>query len=196
MSVFPAEFPVLLGPDSDTRTAEAYARQLRHLLPRGRLWDVVPGSLLDRLLFAIGDELARVDSRGADLLLEADPRTATETIGDWERVLGVTPPPGATPEDRRLAITAALVQQGGQTPAYYTAIAEAAGYSVTIIPSFSDLVLRAGFRAGARCYGVEWAHTWEVRVSPPAGAALSHGELEALIRSAAPAHSVVIFTYL
>ena len=183
------------GPVAPTAySADAYARQLRHLLPRGRLWEAPTGSLLDALLHAIGDELARVDSRGVDLLEEADPRTATETLDAWERVLAI--PRQATDAERRLAVTTALVQQGGQTPAYYTALAAAAGYAVTITPSFGALVLRAGFRAGDRCFGTEWAHTWEVRVSPPTGAALSHGELEAAIRATAPAHTVVLFTYL
>jgi len=193
--------PTPPGPLSpDAYSAEAYARQLRLLLPRGPLWEAAPGSRLSRVLLAIGDELARVDSRGADLLLEADPRTADETLDAWEQLLGlpdeaVTVIP-ATPEERRLAITQKLIRRGGQHAAYYVALADAAGYSVSIVDSFGSSVLRAGFRAGDRVRGIPWAHTWEVRVSPPSGPALSHAELEATIRRVAPAHTVVIFTYL
>jgi hypothetical protein len=46
--------------------------------------------------------LARIDARAVDLANEADPRTANETIADWEKML-------ALPDDRVLVIAAAAV---------------------------------------------------------------------------------------
>ena len=180
--------------------ASRYARALALLLPRGVLWNLEQDSWISATLLAIADSLARVDDRAYDLVNEADPSTASETLGDWERVLGLPDDDisaiPATPEERRLAVTQAFVKQGGQTPAYYIALAAACGYTVTIDDQFASDVLRAGFRAGDRVYGLAWAYTWRVNVSPPSGTALSHAELEAVIRRVAPAHTQVIFEYL
>src|SRR6266540_6757682 len=99
--------------------AEAYARQLKQLLPRGLLWKLEPTSWLSRLLLAIADELARIDARGEDLQNEWDPRTALETLPDWERILGITPPAGATTIERQAAAAAAIAARGGSTASYF-----------------------------------------------------------------------------
>lgn len=112
--------------------ATAYSRQLKLLLPRGRVWVLDEGAQLPKLLLAIADELARVDGRAAQLLLEWDPRTADETLEDWEQVLGVVPAEGASEAGRRLSITAKLIATGGQTAAYYIAVALALGFATTV----------------------------------------------------------------
>lgn len=179
---------------------QAQTRALRHLMPPGRLW-LEPGSQLYRLLQALGDELGRVQERGLDLVEEADPRTATQTLSEWERLLGlpddavVTIP--VTDAARRLAIVQKLTASGGQSRAFFQALALACGYTVTITDGFSAEVCRAGVsRAGARVYGLERAYYWRVTVQPPGGSALSHAELEAIIRRAAPAHTTLSFVYL
>jgi uncharacterized protein YmfQ (DUF2313 family) len=181
--------------------ANAYARQLKQLLPRGPAWKLESDSWISKLMLAIGDELARIEARGEDLLEEADPRTATETLDDWERVLGL--PDDAiltiptTDAERRLAITQKLVKAGGQDRNYFIALAAACGYTVTIDDTFGLDILRSGFSSGDACWGVVWSFYWKMIVQPPAGtAALSHTELEAIIRRVAPAHTVVAFEYL
>ncbi len=197
---FPYEFPFEFGAQDTSESPSAYARMLKQLLPRGALWLLESSSLLSKLLTAIGDELTRIDSRGVDLLVEADPRTATETLEEWERMLGlpdhcIETIPSTLPE-RRLAVVQKLIRQGGQHAEFYVSLAAACGYTVTIDDTYGASVLRAGFRAGARCYGLLWAFSWRVDVQPPAGDALSHDELECVIRRAAPAHTTVIFEYL
>lgn len=179
----------------------AYARQLKQLLPRGIVWNLEAGSRVSQVMLALAEELARVDARGADLVEESDPRTASETLDAWESMLGLpddvilTIP--ATVAERRLAVTQKLLRVGGQTPAFYIALAAASGYAVTIDDSYGLTVARAGrARAGDPVRGVAWAHAWMVTVSPPAGAALTTTELEAIIRRAAPSHTAVLFTYL
>ncbi len=113
-------------------STEAYARQLKQLLPRGLLWKLEPDSWLSKLLLAIADELARSDARGEDLVDEWDPRSALETLTDWERVLGITPALGATTIQRQTAITAAVVARGGSTPAYFISLAASLGFVATI----------------------------------------------------------------
>jgi uncharacterized protein YmfQ (DUF2313 family) len=181
-------------------SASAYARVLKQLLPPGLVWNLEPDSNLSSLFLGIGEELARVEGRADALLEESDPRTATETLEEWERELGlpdaaiVSLPP--TLEGRRLAIAQKLIRQGGQHHRFFTALAAACGYVVTLSDFFGSTILRVGFRAGARCYGAVWAHVWQMNVQRPLGPALSHAELEAIVRRAAPEHTVVLFNYV
>lgn len=104
------------------RSAESYASMLTALLPPGRLWRLLGaalGSLLDRLLLGSADELVRVDQRVADLLNEADPRTAFELLPEYERELAVA---GAIDlAERRGRIVARLVARQGFRPADFRA---------------------------------------------------------------------------
>lgn len=180
--------------------ATAYARQLKALLPTGPLWLREVGSWVHKTMLALSDELARVDARGVDLLTESDPRTADETLADWERVLGlpdtcIAEIPATTAE-RQVAITQKLARMGGQTPAYFVQLAAACGYTVTVNDSYGANILRAGFLAGSASYGEAWAYAWSLDVQPPAGTALSHAELECILNRAAPAHTTLVFNYL
>lgn len=181
-------------------TTRSVTRALKQLLPRGRLWLLELGSYLDRILVAISDELVRILGRGEDLIEESDPRTATETLEDWERMLGlpdevITTIP-ATDAARRLAITQKLIRQGGQHAGFYVALAAACGYTVTIDDSYGEDVFRAGTAVAGDALGGLWsAFQWGVTVTATAATALTHAELEAVIRRAAPAHTSVVFTY-
>jgi uncharacterized protein YmfQ (DUF2313 family) len=104
-----------LGPLS----AEVYARMLKALLPPGKLWRLDPDSNLSLLLLACGDELARVDARGWDLIEEADPATTTELLEDFERILGLTAE--GTEAERRSAVVGRLVRRQRFRPADFRA---------------------------------------------------------------------------
>lgn len=197
-------------------SAEAYQAQLAALLPRGRAWPREEGSTLMRLLLAKADELARIDGRAADLLEETDPRTTLELLTDWERVAGLPdnciPAPDSIAE-RRAALLARITGQGGQSRAYFIALAASIGYAVTI-DEFR--VFAAGSLTGEDLNDDDWAHAWRVNVLPPAvdtgtgftityfTAGSNAGErlsgfgsldLECVISRARPAHSVVLFSY-
>lgn len=183
------------------QSAQAYARQLKRLLPPGRLWDLLPDSILSLTLLGIGDELNRVEARGEDLIEETDPRTADETLSEWETMLGlpdedVTAIPGTTAE-RRVAITAKFTRYGGQTPAYFVGLALACGWVVYVVEGYAATVFRVGIHT---CIdplrGEGWAHVWKVQVDYALPVALTSTELEAILRRAAPAHTVIEFEYL
>ncbi len=177
----------------------AYGRQLKQLLPPGSVWFLESGSKIDRVLLAISDELSRIDARGLDLINESDPRTADETIGDWERILSLPDERvteiSAVLAERRLAVTQKYTAGKGQNEAFYIALALACGYVVTI-SRFTALILRAGFRCLDRVYGLPFANAFQIDVSPPAGTALTHDQLEAVIRHVTHAHIQVVFNYL
>lgn len=181
-------------------SADAYARQLQQLLPRGTVWKLEPDSWVTKTLQAIADELARVDARGDDLIEESDPRTTTEMIEDWERALSLpdeqvlTIP--ATLAERRVAVTQKYVSRGGQTNADFVALALACGYTVTV-SNYNALLCRSGrARAGVgRLYGLASAYSMLVTTSAETADALSHADFERVIRHATHAHITVVFAY-
>lgn len=86
-------------------SAEAYARAGMALLPPGP-WK--RSGVLYQLMLAIGDGLQRIKDRAAVQRSEADPRTASEMLPEWEAMLGVTPDPGDTDAQRQARVTSAF----------------------------------------------------------------------------------------
>jgi uncharacterized protein YmfQ (DUF2313 family) len=188
---------------------DLYRRMLAALLPPGAAWPRDPDSNMGRLLDAAAQELARVHNRQVDLVEEDDPRTASELLGAWETEVGLpdlcTGAEGATVQERRQAVHAKLTSRGGQSRAYFIALARSLGYEVTI-KEFRPL--RAGFKAGAPCCDTPWQFVW--RVQAPAAtvrrftagskageplAAWGNKTLECACRRRAPAHTLVQFGY-
>jgi uncharacterized protein YmfQ (DUF2313 family) len=104
----------------------------RQLLPPGAAWR---GALMQALLEGLAGVDARIAQRMADILREADPRNADESIDDWESNLGL--PEAcigqlATLQERRAAVVAKYTSGGGQSRAYFIALAAALGYAITI----------------------------------------------------------------
>lgn len=175
--------------------AAAYARQLKQLLPPGRVWRLEPEGWLSKLLLGISDELARVDARGEDLVDEWDPRTARETLSDWERMLGIPDdetPVASTVTERQFNVTRRWLARGGQSRAYFVSLASWLGYTVAIVETAPS--------------------TWRMDVSQPYAATTnwfsagsSAGDIlfvrgdatfEPVINRWKPAHTVLVFNYL
>lgn len=135
---------------------EAYATQLAALFPRGRAWPQMGGPNWRQLCAALAVELRRVDSRVADLCDEADPRTATEALEDFERVLGL---PDACLgemtdiEDRRRVVIALLTMIGGASPEYFEALGAAFGRPCVVEEAFT---FSAGISAAGDALNDEW----------------------------------------
>lgn len=178
--------------------AASYLRSLKALLPPGVLFNLAPDGIVSKTLQATSDELARVDARGIDLLNEADPRTATETLDDWERVVSlpdeqVLAIPGTTAE-RRVAVTQKWIARGGQSLAYFTELCAACGWVLDSVDLFE--VLRANFRANDRCFDSTYAYTINFNLRDPSAAALATADVERVLRHATHAHIIAQFTYL
>lgn len=191
--------------------AESYAAQLKHLLPPGRLWNLEAGSWLSKVLLAVGDELRRIAGRAEQAIDEWDPRTTTEMIGEWETMLGLPDNcAGDVPTelaDRRTAVVQRFASKGGQSRAFFTQLGASIGLAIEIE---EYRPLRTGFRVGDRCYSTDWAHVFMIKLPIAAveGGAVAgsevgsylgdHGDpaLECVFRRAAPAHSIVLFSYV
>ena len=123
-------------------TADDYLRQLQALLPQGSAWPRERDAVLTKLLGVFADEFARVDRRGQDLLDEADPRTTSDLLADWERVAGLPDTcltAEQTVQQRRAALVSKLTSLGGQSRQYFIDMAAALGYPGATITEFRPL---------------------------------------------------------
>lgn len=193
-------------------TAADYLAQLQALLPQGFAWPRQADAALTKLLLAWADEMARIDGRAADLVEEADPRTTAELLADWERVAGLPDPCVAalgisqTTAQRRAALVAKLTTIGGQSAAYYIALAASLGYTITVT-EFNPF--QAGSDAGDALTNDGWRFVWQVNAPAAnivefAAGRSSAGEplrswdnelLECVINRLRPAHTHVLFAY-
>lgn len=192
-------------------TAAEYLAQLQALLPQGFAWPRQADAALTKLLLAWADELARIDGRAADLVEEADPRTTAELLADWERVAGlpdscvVAYGVTQTAAQRRDALVAKLTTIGGQSAAYYIALAARLGYTITITEyktftvrskvndPLNDLPWRFVFTVNAPLNTVR-RFTVRSAVNEPL-AAWGNELLECVISRLKPAHTHVLFAY-
>lgn len=193
------------------RTAAEYREQLKALLPPGQAFPREPGTTMETLLDGLAEEWARIDARGEQLTIEANPQLTSELLSDWERVAGLPDKCSGTLETtlqgRRQVLMAKLTATGGQSPAYFIAVAAALGYTVTI-DEFRPFL--AGFsRAGDALTNGDWVYTWrvnapEVTTIPFRAGQSVAGEplrawgndtLECKINQLKPAHTIVLFGY-
>lgn len=191
-------------------SADDYLAELQGLLPPGDLTRE-PGAVLTRLLLAIADALARADALATDLIEEADPRTTTQLLADWERVAGLPDScvDGAdqTLQERRTWLVSRLTMQGGQSRAWFIALAASLGYAITI-DEFRPFVA-GGSCAGEQvagedawtCWLVHMPDTpiyWFVAGASTAGeplGSITNSYIECLFKRYKPAHTTVFFAY-
>lgn len=115
--------------------AADYAEALKNLLPRGRVWAKDFGSVLSSVMLAIAPTYERSGARAAYLLVDAFPGQSVELLPEWESTLGLPSEctgPLATVQQRQLAVLAKWTATGGQSIAYFTAVALALGWEITV----------------------------------------------------------------
>lgn len=190
-------------------SAQDYAEQLRGLMPRGPAWN---DAFVANILAAWAEELARFDLRTATLVEEADPRTADELLADWERVLGLPDDCVAGVDlsinERRLLAWQRLTELGGQSRAYFIALAAGFGEPDVTITEFRPM--NCNDDCNDALYSEADKYVWRVNI-PHAAANLrlmncnddcndalqmyTPNLIECPINERKPAHTNVIFTY-
>lgn len=159
-----------------------YKALLLNLLPTGLAWPREGAVQRDKMVEAYSLELDRVDSRVGNMLDEADPRTALETLPDWERITGLPDEcvfaPSQTIQERRNRVVQKLTAIGGQSTGYYKQQADALGYE-TIFKEFRPFVcglsecglVEEEIGASTVVYGVtellDLRYYWRVEVLEP-----------------------------
>jgi len=114
---------------------ERYKNLLINLLPKGRLWQPRDQPEFSRLLESTAQELCRVDDRRQQMILEIDPRTTFESIGDWESQLGLPDectPEGLTLDERRAQLVQKLTNIGGLSKTFYEFIGAQLGFDIVV----------------------------------------------------------------
>ena len=192
-------------------TKTDYLRQLQALLPPGPAWSKDDSAIITRTFGALAAELARVDDRAWDMLDEADPRSTNELFTDWERVAGLPDACvvaiGGTQslDQRRASLVGKLVTIGGQSIAYFVALALSLGYVITITEFHAHTVIDD---VNHPFYDVPWNFAWQVNgitntitylsvigpVSDPL-AAWGNTLLQCVLQRLKPAHTTVLFVY-
>jgi uncharacterized protein YmfQ (DUF2313 family) len=188
--------------------ADDYSRELQALLPPGPAWDIGGNTTAAKLVAAWADELARIQADIDRLVDESDPRTTYYLLADYERIFGLPSDCMAgtsqTLEQRRSALAAQMASVGGQSRAYFIALAAAAGFTVTITEFAPHTVLSA---VNYPIYGLEWRFIWQVNGSGLAAplylpvnagvdeplAVWQSNLLVCLFNRLKPAHTLIIF---
>lgn len=119
----------------------AWLASLQALLPPGSALTREPGARLTRLLQAIAAMFAQAQGRFESLATQsADPLVATDMLPDWERVLALPDNCMAdqdlSVQDRQRIAGQRLVEQGGQSRAYFIDLAARLGEPGVTITEF------------------------------------------------------------
>lgn len=193
-------------------TPTDYLRTLQQHLPPGDLTRD-PDAVLTKLLSVIAVILADVDASAERLYDEADPRTTSQLLTDWETMCGLPDPAVGGAEqslvERRAWLMMRLTSIGGQSRAYFIGLAAQLGVAITIT-EFQPLGCGFGMIGRDQINGTGSLFVlWQVNMpSPPAyyfqvgqsqfGDPLGYvrtGVIEALFARWKPAHTNLIFNY-
>jgi uncharacterized protein YmfQ (DUF2313 family) len=188
--------------------AADYLQALQALLPRGRVWPRDPDATQTKVLSGLTPVFERLTARANNLLIDAFPGSTYELLPEWEATLGLPDPcagTAPTTQQRVAQVVARVTASGGQSIAYYTAVAAALGYQITItqfVPS------RFGKAFGTLFGGTAWAFAWQVNAPTFTINTLQFGGsfgtpfaswgnnvLQCELQRIAPAHTTLLFSY-
>jgi len=192
-------------------TADDFRAGVQGLLPRGRAWTRRAGATLTDLCAAVGDCLYAFHALCVLLLeVESDPAQAEQLLPDWETDYGLPDscsPANATVPQRRAALLAKIsASPGGQSAAYFVAVAAALGVPITIT---TWDVFQFGKPFGSPLLTTAWRFAWQVNAPSisvrrftfgqsrfgEAFWAINGTECECRLRKLAPGHGVLWFKY-
>ena len=201
---------------------EDYSALLRSLLPVGKAWPEDAAAKLHGWLSGLADEFARVHASLFDLATEeADPRTTTDLLVEWERALGFPDPCLGVPDtiqERRNYIHQRYIDAGSPRAVDLVAAALAYGFVVTIDdegPDFEPFRMGESFFGDAGSLGVGylqdtgWGFVFRVNAPAVTSTFFRMGEstmgeplltfgneaLECLINRIKPSHTIAQFVY-
>lgn len=189
-----------------------YKELILNLFPNGRAWNKLRNSKFTKLIETYSKEFVRVHKRVDQVLEEADPRTISETMDDWERVLGL--PDSCTFgvdqsfEERKLTILQKLTTGGGANAAFFEEIATQFGYPDVKVTNYKRCRSGAA-RSGDSITNIGWEFVF--RISSPdalaqtakSGSAKSGDPIrkfgnpimECVMQKLKPAHTTIDFSF-
>jgi uncharacterized protein YmfQ (DUF2313 family) len=145
--------------------ADDYTRQLEQLLPFGPAWPREGDSPTARAFPPVGTAMSTLHARLNQLIEEADARTTSELLVDFERVVGLPDPcldPPTSTAERRRRVVQRLTYQGGQSAAFFSSFLEALGYPGITVTEFKPMKCNSKCNANLNQGG--WRYGWRVSV--------------------------------
>ena len=191
--------------------ADAILGAVQTLPPPGRAFPRDAGTLMAAVFTPPSDALQNVRAAALQLAnTETDPSQTTLLLTEFEADWGLPDPcsvASASTDQRRASLLAKMASQGGQSRAYYIAVAALLGFAVTIT-EFKTFDLGVS-SWGDPLAGPGWQFVWQVNAPTitvsyfelgesswgDAFWTVGNTELECRIRAIAPAHTLVIFSY-
>lgn len=146
-------------------SADDYTAQLEQLLPTGPAWPREGDSPTDRAFPPVGTSMAEAHGRLNQLIEEADARTTSELLDDFERVVGLPDPcldPPSSTAERRRRVVQRLTYQGGQSAAFFIGLLASLGYPGATIKEYRPFVAKSKCNAPLNQGG--WRFGWTVSV--------------------------------
>ncbi|MGT2507920.1 YmfQ family protein [Cupriavidus basilensis] len=170
-------------------TVANYRQQLLRLLPEGPAWPQEEGDLAVRLLEKLAKSYLDAHKSAELLHEEADPRSTSVLLDDWERNFGLPDEclsAAATVAERRARLTQKVVWSGGQSRAFFIGLLGALGYPTTPgdpsgasldldfigqqyrIDGYVTITEFKPFRANSKCNAAlnqgGWRHAWRINI--------------------------------
>lgn len=186
--------------------------KIRQLLPPGPAWELEAGTTKEALIEAIADIYARIYQRTSILIRDSNPLYAAEMFESREAEAALPDPcwgGDATMLERHEGLIHRWRSRGGQSPAYYKALAESIGFSIEV-EEYRHFQAGAS-HAGDKVSNDSWNHAWAVIASNEhikdimvagfgsAGDPLKkwgNEMLECMIERYKPAHTTVLYKYM
>lgn len=106
-------------------------RTLKHLIPRGRAWNLDTDSNLRKLFDCFCDTIADVRQYGSETYDRLFPGS-TDLLAAWESQFGLAGSPMLSDSERRSRLDAAWKATGGQSPGYLQDTLRGAGFDVYV----------------------------------------------------------------
>ena len=190
----------------------AYRSQLTALLPTGRAWATESDPALADFIAALALELARIEQRATELLAEATPYGAYETLPEWEATAGLPDECSASAagdiQARRMALVARLAGGGAQSKAFYLRLLRVSGQPQAEITKFSPTTCNDD--CNAALYSDNDSYCWAVSLHGsgdhrPANCnddcnsplqLYQSSAIECVLNKLKPAHTYLIFKYV
>src|SRR5215813_261387 len=180
---------------------------LMDLLPLGAAWPRIENTVLWNFWFVPADVYAAVQANDCHLLDESYPCGAVDLLPEWAATAGlpdecILPYWPVDTASQQLLVCAKLAARGGQSRAYFIALAAAYGFTITITEhppwrlGLDELCPPSSGHISATAIGPvgQCEFWWEVNVEGNTGP-FDPAVLECLIQRAAPAHTTVTFNW-
>ena len=194
-----------------SRSPALVLQEILQLMQPGAAWSDDPESNLGLAMTALANGISRMEASCEALLPECDPRSTTQLITDWERMLGTDPclpdPSTQTLAQRRLIAWWRYTDAGGNNAAYFIALAAFFGVTISIANVRRGMcgLLRCGSpltpSPNQFCWIVTLPQSVVTRFRTGASmtgqslGAIAASFVACLIAARAPAHTTPVFSY-